>query len=255
MSSAIVTGGASGLGRAIAIALAEAGHQVVIADLRKTPREGGQPTDHLIRQQGRQAAFIETDVTDEAQVEHLVRSTFERFGPLGVMCNNAGVSGLFNSLVDTKADDFDRIFRVNVRGVFLGSKYAGRQLIEQGIGGVIVNTASCFGLVGYPSMASYCATKGAVIQLTRALALELAPHRIRVNALCPGTLETEMDREQREDPDAGTDITFRTPLATPDGGYVGTPTDQAAAVVFLASDAAQWMTGQCLVIDGGWTAV
>lgn len=255
MQGAIVTGGASGLGRAIAIALAREGYKVVIADVCEEPREGGPSTHEHIRSLGGEAEFVATDVTDEAQVIQVVEFAVQRFGPLSVMCNNAGISGLFEPVVDTNVDDFDRIVRVNVRGVFLGCKHAARQMIAQESGGVIVNTASCFGIVGFPTMAPYCATKGAVIQLTRSLALEVAPYQIRVNALCPGTLDTEMDREQREDLVAGDDLGRRTPLSTPTGSFFGSPENQADAVAFLVSDAAQWMTGQCLVMDGGWTAI
>ncbi len=253
--TAVVTGAASGLGRAIALKLAESGAPVVVADVREMPREGGLPTHLLIRQRGGQADFCSTDVSDEQQVAHLIDSTCARFGPLDIMCNNAGISEVLTTVVDTDMADFDRIVGVNFRGVFLGCKYAARSMIDQGRGGVIVNTASCFGLVGYPTMATYCATKGAVIQLTRTLALELAPWHIRVNALCPGTITTEMDRDQREDPGALEDMRIRTPLTMEDGGPFGLPEDQAAAVAFLASSAARWMTGQCLVIDGGWTAI
>ncbi len=250
-----MTGGSSGLGRAIASKLADTGLPIVVADVCETPREGGPPTHQAIRQTGGQAEFFRTDVGDEQQVQRLVEFAVERFGRLDVMCNNAGISEVLTQVVDTRAEDFDRIVRVNFRGVFLGCKHAAKAMVAAGGGGVIVNTASCFGLVGYPTMATYCATKGAVIQLTRSLALELAPEHIRVNALCPGTIETEMDKAQREDPVSKDDMAARTPLSMPDGSCFGTAEDQAAAVAFLVSDSARWMTGQCLVMDGGWTVI
>ena len=251
----IVTGGASGLGRAIAKRLSEGGMAIVIGDERDSPREGGVPTHEVIRNEGGVAEFCRTDVGDETQMRRLVEFTVNTFGNLDVMCNNAGVSELFSPVAETSLADFDRIVRVNFRGVFLGCKYAAATMTSQGKGGAIVNTASCFGLVGFPGMATYCATKGAVIQLTRSLALELASSGIRVNALCPGTLDTEMDRSQREDPASMADLNNRTPLPMPSGAFFGSPEDQAAAVAFLVSDTARWMTGQCLVMDGGWTAI
>jgi NAD(P)-dependent dehydrogenase (short-subunit alcohol dehydrogenase family) len=249
-----VTGASSGLGRAIAIRLAAGGREVVIGDERDLPREGGVPTHEAIRAAGGTAEFCRTDVGEEDQVRRLIDFCVGTYGSLDVMCNNAGVSGVFTNVADTALADFDRVVRVNFRGVFLGCKHAAARMLTQGRG-VIVNTASCFGLVGFPGMATYCATKGAVIQLTRSLALELAPAGIRVNALCPGTIDTEMDRVQREDPASMEDLKLRTPLLMPSGTFAGSPEDQAAAVEFLVSDAARWMTGQCLVMDGGWTAI
>lgn len=252
--TAVITGAASGIGRAIAVRLARDGANVVVADNRTEPREGGVPTAELITADGGSAVFIETDVTDEDRVRAVISASVRRFGTLDIICNNAGLSGLYAPITTTSIEDFDRIVAVNLRGVFLGCKHAASEMICRSTGGVIINTASSLGLVGYPGMAAYCATKGAVLQLTRALALELAPHRIRVNALCPGTVATEMDRDQREDPIAGEDTRRRTPFLLEDGGFACAPQDQAAAVAFLASDGARWITGTSLVVDGGWTA-
>ena len=253
--TAVVTGAASGLGRAIAARLASHGAAVVVADVLEEPREGGIPTADLITQGGGRARFVRTDVRLEEEVAAAVATATETFGSLDIMCNNAGVSELLTSVAETSMDDFDRLVSVNFRGQFIGCKHAARKMIEQGRGGIIVNTASCFGLVGYPTMAVYCSTKGAVVQLTRSLAGELGQHNIRVNALCPGTIDTEMDRAQREDAVAGADIDSRTPLLLPGGASACTPDEQAAAVAFMVSDAARWMTGACLVMDGGWTAL
>lgn len=253
--TAIVTGGSSGIGRAIALRLSEEGAAVVVADIREEPREGGENTAELIREQGGQAEFVRADVQVEEDVRRLVDFAVGQYGSLDIMCNNAGVSEVLTPVADTSLEDLTHIIGVNLIGTFLGCKHAARRMINAGRGGVIVNTASCFGLVGYPDMAAYCATKGAVIQLTRSLALELAPYKIRVNAICPGTVDTEMDRAQREDPVAGEEIRVRTPLLLENDEFACNPYDQAGAVAFIVSEEARWMTGSCVVIDGGWTAI
>ena len=151
-------------------------------------------------------------------------------------------------------EELNRILAVNVKGVFLGAKYAILQMIKQGRGGSVINVASNFGLVGTPEMAAYCATKGAVIQLTKVMAIEYGKYNIRVNALCPGATKTKINEEIRKNKRALEEWRRMTPLLMSDKEFLGEPEDQAYGAVFLASDESRYMTGASLIIDGGWNA-
>jgi 3-oxoacyl-[acyl-carrier protein] reductase len=241
----IVTGGASGIGRATALAFAGEGARVVVADLNEA---GGQETVRLIGEAGGEAVFAHVDVSREDDCERMVRTAVSRFGGLDILFNNAGIP-----MGPTPADAittelFDRIFAVNVRGVFVGCKYAIPVMRTRG-GGVIINTASTAGIRPRPGMLAYAASKGAVITLTKALALELAPYGIRVNAVAPVATDTPMlpvffgtgnPEEAR-----------RRFLESIPLGRLNTPEDIARAVLFLASDEAAMITGVCLEVDGG----
>jgi NAD(P)-dependent dehydrogenase (short-subunit alcohol dehydrogenase family) len=249
----IVTGASSGIGRAIAQAFAGEGAKIVVADVKKEPNEGGPDTASLINQNGGDAVFFQTDVVRTDSVEALIKATVSTYGRLDVMVNNAGIN-IIKRAIDMTEEEFDRIMAVNVKGVFLGATHAIRQMIKQGEGGSVVNTASNFGLVGCPQMSTYCATKGAVIQLTKVMAIEYGTYGIRVNALCPGATKTTINEEIRKDKGIMDEWRRMTPLVRPDGEFLGEPQDQANGAIFLASDESRYMTGACLIIDGGWNA-
>ena len=238
---AIVTGGSRGIGRAIAERLADEGAHVVIAALNE---EGGLATSRAISEKGGQAEFVRTDVTSRAEVELLVEHVLNRRGRINVLVNNAAVHDS-RSFCEEPEELWERMYRVNVLGVVLPSQTVVRHMKDAG-GGVIVHNASKAGVVGEPGHAAYSASKGAVIALTRAMAIELAPDHIRVNAVCPGPVMTDMLVEAvPEEADRRTLAEFA-PL-----GRVGRPEDIAAAVAYLASSDTDWCTGQAISIDGG----
>lgn len=238
--TALVTGASSGIGRAIALRFAEESAEVVVADVRRDPREGGTPTDELIAD----ATFLETDVSDPAEVEAAVDQTLATYGGLDVMVNNAGVYP-GNQPIETVAEaDYDRVLNVNLKGVYFGSQFAAEAMREGG--GSVVNISSIAGLVGFDGATVYAASKGGVTNLTRALAVELADDGIRVNAIDPGVVETVMTTQDARVVGSMTD---QIPL-----GRDGRPEDVAAAALYLASDDASYVTGHNLVVDGGYTA-
>jgi NAD(P)-dependent dehydrogenase (short-subunit alcohol dehydrogenase family) len=238
--TALVTGASSGIGRAIARRFAAAGADVVVADVRETPRKGGTPTHELIAD----AAFVETDVSDPSAVRTAVDRTVATFGGLDVMVNNAGVYP-GDQPVETVAEaDYDRVLDVNLKGTYFGSTVAAEAMREDG-GGAIINLSSIAGVVGFGGGTTYGASKGGVASLTRSLAVELGPDGIRVNAISPGVVETAMTTE---DTDAAGTMTDRVPLRRD-----GQPDDIAGAALFLASDDAAYVTGHDLVVDGGYT--
>jgi len=242
---AIITGGASGIGRASVLSFVEQGARVVIADVD----EGrAQETLERVAQlvgPGR-ACFQACDVSKEADVQALVQRAVREFGQLDCMFNNAGMPGAVGPVMDIEVEAWDRTFAVLVRGVFLGIKHAARAM--QASGGVIVNTASIAGLHAGAGPIAYSACKSAVISMTRSAAVQLAPQRIRVNALCPGLILTPLlDRGQ------DTDLASVLPGAQP-WPEVGTAEHIAHAAVFLASEQSRFMTGETLVLDGGLTA-
>jgi NAD(P)-dependent dehydrogenase (short-subunit alcohol dehydrogenase family) len=243
---AVVTGGGNGIGRATVLRFLAEGARVVVADLNE--QTGGE-TLELARQagHGERVRFVRTDVAREADVESAVERATGDFGRLDVMFNNAGVAGAFGPITHIDAGDWDYTFAVLVKGVFLGIKHAARAMKARG-GGAIVNTASIAGLSGGDGPQAYSAAKAAVINLTRAVAIELAPFRIRVNAICPGAILTPLIHRGNAD--------AMRPLLEkyqpwPDAGQ---PEHIAAAALFLASDEAEFCTGTALVVDGGATA-
>ncbi|KAL4954122.1 hypothetical protein BDW69DRAFT_205400 [Aspergillus filifer] len=257
---AIVTGSSSGLGRAIATKYAQEGAKVVCADLSPTARsheEAAITTHDLIVQNGGEAIFVQTDVGDAVQMEKLVKVAVERFGRLDVLVNNAGISIEARTpavLHLTDEETWDTTMRVNAKSVFLGCKYALAQMLRQephesGDRGWIVNISSIMGMIVGPENPSYCASKGAVSQLTRQIALDYAPHKIHANALCPGYIQTAIFKETAANLTPWEDLSRRHPLKGP-----GLPADVARMAVVLASEDASWMTGVCLPVDGGYTA-
>jgi 3-oxoacyl-[acyl-carrier protein] reductase len=242
---AVITGAGSGIGRASAIAFANEGACVVAADVNVA---GAGETVQQIQSSGGIADALGVDVTDPAQVEQMVKHAVDRFGRLDVLFNNAGLPQSFAAFEDSTDDLFDRIMSVNLKGVFLGCRAAIPQMKAQG-GGVILNTASTAGIRPRPGLAVYNASKAAVISLTKTLALELAPHKIRVVSICPVATDTPMlpgfigaadEAEAR--------MRF---IATIPWGRLNLPEDIARAAVFLASPDAEMITGTAFEVDGG----
>ena len=244
--TAVVTGAASGNGRAIARTCAEEGADVVVADIRREPREEGEPTDELIRTEtDREATYVECDVTDLADLTAAVDAA-EQFGGIDVMVNNAGI------ITDTPFFEVDetevqRLIDVNVKGAFFGSQVAAERMRESGSGS-IVNVSSTLGIIGSTSFGLYSATKGAVTLLTYSLGGTLAEFGIRVNAVHPGTIETQMNVE---DIDVLSGAESEELLGDVPLQRFGRPGEVADAVAYLASDRASYVNATSLVVDGG----
>lgn len=253
----IVTGSSSGNGRAIALAFAAEGATLVCADLRREPLPDGYDddvaTDVKISEAGGTAEFVEADVTSTEAVDALVARAVESLGRLDVMVNNAGIFTGVAPIVDESDENFDRTMAVNVRGTWLGCRAAFRQMLTQdvvdGNRGKIVNLASIAGVVGQSGLSPYSASKGAIINLTRALGIEGAEHRIHVNAIGPGYLPTAMVRPFLDDEEAAAGVRAIHPWPE-----LGSPSDIGDAAVFLASARSKWVTGALLMVDGGMTA-
>jgi NAD(P)-dependent dehydrogenase (short-subunit alcohol dehydrogenase family) len=245
---AIVTGAASGIGRATAVLLAREGAAVVAADLDEA---GVLSVVATIEAEGGRAAGVPCDVTVETDCRRLVETATTGFGGLDIVVNCAGIVRR-TSVVDTTEADWDRVMAVNVKAVFLLGKHAIPEMARGG-GGVVVNIGSGWGLKGGPRAASYCASKGAVVNLTRAMAIDHGPQGIRVNCVCPGDTDTPLLRGEAEQ--LGEDLAaFLVSSAERPLRRLGTPEDTARAVLYLASDAASWVTGAALVVDGGGIA-
>lgn len=244
---ALVTGAANGIGRATAQAFAEQGLKVVVADLDTA---GGEGTVALIREAGGEALFVPCNVTLEADVQSLMARTIEAYGRLDYAFNNAGIEIEKGRLAEGSMDEFDAIMGVNVKGVWLCMKYQLPLLLAQG-GGAIVNTASVAGLGAAPKMSIYAASKHAVIGLTKSAAIEYAKKKIRVNAVCPAVIDTDMFRRAYEaDPKKAEFAAAMHPV-----GRIGKVEEIASAVLYLCSDGAAFTTGHALAVDGGATAI
>ena len=241
---ALVTGGSSGIGRATALALAREGAKVVVADLNVS---GGEQTGHQIEQAGGESIFVDADVSKAGSTEAMVNRTVESYGRLDCAFNNAGVAR-GGSTVDCKEDDWDLTISVNLKGVWLSMKYELAQMLKQS-GGAIVNTSSAYGLAAAGGSPAYVASKHGVIGLTKTAALEYASFGIRVNAVCPGHIDTPMIERGMNDPERKARMLARHPI-----GRIGNPEDIAQAVVWLCSDAASFVTGHAMAVDGGWVA-
>lgn len=235
---AIVTGAASGIGLAIANTFILEGAKVVYADLNIGE----------VKLDGEKAVFVKCDVSKKEEVENLVNITIEKFGSLDIMVNNAGIGSL-GSVLDTPYETWDKTIAVNLSGVFYGIHLASKKMKEKGIKGSIINMSSILGTVGMVGAISYCASKGGVVQLTHAAALDLAPLGIRINAIAPGFIETNMTKGILQNDAFNNMIKMNTPL-----GYVGEAKDIANAALYLASDDSKYVTGTIIHVDGGWTA-
>lgn len=245
---AIVTGAASGIGRATAELLASEGASVVLADVDVTR---GEAAAEAIRAAGGGAVFVRCDVTSSADCAATVATAVERFGGLDILCNNAGIIRRAD-VVETSEEEWARVMAVNVTSVFLMSKHVIPVMVAGG-GGAIVNTGSGWGLKGGDRAASYCASKGAVVNLTRAMAIDHGPQNIRVNCVCPGDTDTAMLREEARQLGAD-EQSFLAGSAERPLARLGTPADIARAMLFLVTDGSAWVTGTTLVVDGGGLA-
>lgn len=243
---ALVTGAAAGIGRATALAFAEQGLKVVAADL---DAEGAAATVAMIRAAGGQALCVQCDVSRDADVQRMVETAVEAFGRIDYAFNNAGIEIEKGRLAEGSEAQFDAIMGVNVKGVWLCMKYQLPVMLAQG-GGAIVNTASVAGLGAAPKMSIYAASKHAVIGLTKSAAIEYAKKNIRVNAVCPAVIDTDMFRRAHEaDPRKAEFAAALHPV-----GRIGTVEEVASAVLYLCSDGAAFTTGHSLAVDGGVTA-
>jgi len=245
---ALVTGGASGIGRAMALLFAAEGAAVSVVDLDE---DAGQAVVKELLDRGERAIFVHCDVTRADDCQQAVEQTVATFGGLDILLNNAGIIRR-TTILDISEEEWDLVMAVNVKSVFLMSKCTIPVMVHSG-GGAIVNTASGWGLVGGHNAVSYCASKGAVVNMTRAMALDHGPQNIRVNCICPGDTDTPMLRNEAQQ------------LGLPDGQFLaeaaerplqrmGRPEDIAQAALYLASDAASFVTGTALVVDGGGLA-
>lgn len=239
---AIVTGAGSGIGKATALLFAREGARVVVAD-----HSGAE--DETAREIGDAALAVHADVSRSADVQAMITAATDRFGRLDILFNNAGTEGAQGATTDSSEEEFDRVIAVNLKGVYLGMKYAIPAMLAGG-GGSIINNASIAGLVGFPGAGAYCASKGGVIQLTKVAALEYATQGLRVNAVCPGVIWTPMvARAAGESEEARAQFAQMEPV-----GRMGQPEEVAALVLFLAADESSFVTGTALPVDGGFVA-
>lgn len=241
----LVTGGGSGIGRAACLAFAARSACIAVCDISE---DGGRETVRMVRDAGGEAEFFAVDVTDEDQVKDMIDAVVERFGGLHMAYNNAGVEGMRVRLHETPTEHWRKVMSVNVDGIFFCMKYELAHMVAHG-GGAIVNASSTFGLAGGAG-GPYPASKHAVVGLTKSVALDYALDGIRVNSVHPGAIETPMIERLRDDPVLGAALESMHPM-----GRMGEPEEIAAAVIWLCSDAASFVTGHTMVIDGGNLAV
>jgi NAD(P)-dependent dehydrogenase (short-subunit alcohol dehydrogenase family) len=241
--TAVITGGGTGIGKGIALLFAKEGAQVVVSGRRKEPLE---ETVLEIETAGGKALAISTDVSQMTQVQQLVEQTVQTFGAVDILVNNAGVYIAHDTLEMTD-EEWNMVMSVDLKGVWHAAQAVIPQMLKQGKG-KIINISSIAGLIGFEQSAAYCAAKGAVVNLTREMALDYAPKKIYVNGIAPGLIDTDMTKFVLTD--AATKKTFldKTPV-----GRIGLPQDIAYAAVYLASDESDFMVGQTMVVDGGWT--
>lgn len=245
-SVALVTGAAHGIGRATALAFARAGADVMVADVHD---EDGERVVSEIEALGRRAAYAHCDVADPHSVSALMEKLDSTFGRLDYACNNAGIEGEQAPTADSPLENFDRVISVNLRGVFICMK-AELAAMADNEAGAIVNMASVAGLIGFPGLPAYCASKGGVVQLTKTAAVEYAERNIRVNAVCPGAVQTDMiDRITGKEAETVEQFRALHPM-----NRFASPEEIADTVVWLCSSGAGFVTGQALAVDGGLVA-
>ncbi len=240
---AVVTGAGSGIGRAIVERYYAEGAKVVVADI-----SGKQ--DEVARALGDRALAVRADVTSSADIRAMFKATVDRFGGIDILCNNAGIDGEMHLIADFDEDAYDRVMAINLRGVFLGIKYA-IPLMKQRGGGSIINIASTAGITATPGLGVYGATKAGVMQLSRSAAVEYAADKIRVNAICPAMIETPLvSNLLKSNPDDAARVLSMTPM-----GRVGQPSEVANVALFLASADSSYVTGVSLPVDGAYTVI
>lgn len=239
---AIVTGAARGIGRAIALRFGQEGASVAVVDLREAE---GHETVQLIEAAGSQAMFIHTDVSDQDQVQAMVDTVVRQWGAIHILVNNAGICP-FEDFLEMGEDLWDQVLNVNLKGYFLCSQAVAKVMVEQGVKGRIIAVSSISSEFGGSSQAHYCASKAGINLLVKSMAISLGPHGITCNAVLPGTVETDINRDALADPAARDYWSKRAPL-----GRLGQPEDIAGPVLFFASDDSAWCTGSMLVVDGG----
>ena len=242
----IVVGGSKGIGKNIALAFAKLGSDVVITgrnveDLRKTTEE--------LEEFNSNCFYLKADIQNVSEVYNMIDSACSRLGRIDVLVNNAGIN-IPKPALEVSEEDWDSVLDTNLKGTFFCSQRAGKHMINEGIEGRIINIVSQMAFVGYIKRAAYCSSKGGAVQLTKALAIEWAKHQIKVNAVAPTFIETDLTRTMFKDQDFYQDVISRIPL-----GKMAKPDDVTGAVLFLASDLANFITGETIRVDGGWTAI
>jgi NAD(P)-dependent dehydrogenase (short-subunit alcohol dehydrogenase family) len=239
--TAIVTGASSGIGLAIAKLFLQEGANVVFSDINEE-----QGTE-IVSELGESASFQKCDVSKSEEVYKLIEDTVSKYGKLDVMVNNAGIGGLGGTL-DCTNDDWKKVIDINLSGVFYGTSAAAKAMKATQTEGSIINMTSILGIVGFPNAIAYTSAKGGVSNLTRSSAQDLAQLKIRVNAIAPGFIKTNMTKDYLENEEFNNMVKANTPL-----GYTGDPDDIANAALYLASDESKYVTGIILPVDGGWT--
>jgi NAD(P)-dependent dehydrogenase (short-subunit alcohol dehydrogenase family) len=243
----VVTGAAAGIGKASALLFGKEGARIIVSDVDS---DRGAGTARQIKDQGGEAQFVRADVSRPSDVERLVRETVGRFDRLDGAFNNAGIEGALASTAECTEENWDRTIAINLKGVWLCLREEIRQVLRQGGGGSIVNMASVAGLVGFEHLPAYVASKHGIVGLTRTAALENASRGIRVNAVCPGVIHTEMiDRITGRKPEVETQFVSMEPM-----GRMGRPEEIAEAALWLLSAASSFVTGQAIAVDGGLVA-
>ena len=251
--SAVVTGASSGIGKAIAVRLADDGFDVVLGDVRTDPIAGGETTEQVIRERGGSCVYIAADVSQQEDCDRLVETAVGRTGKVDVLVNNAAIAGAHSkALLETEPEDWDAIMAVNLRGPYLLSRAAVRQMLGQPLvgdaRGRIINITSQHGMVGAPGAVAYCVSKGGLIQLTRQIAVDYGPQGIMCNAVAPGKIVTGAPGDLSKTAEGLAYVQLRTPFAR-----LGRSEDVASAVAWLASEAT-YVSGTNVLVDGGWMA-
>lgn len=242
----LVVGGSKGIGKDIALAFARLGSEVVITG--RNEDDLSQTTEEL-RKFNPNSFYLTADIQNVTEIYNMIDSAFSRLGRIDVLINNAGIN-IPKPALDVTEEDWDRVLDTNLKGTFFCSQRAGKYMIQQRTAGKIINIVSQMAFVGYIKRAAYCSSKGGAVQLTKALAIEWAEHQIKVNAVAPTFIETDFTKTMFDDQEFYQDVLRRIPLGT-----MAKPNDVTGAVLFLASDLANFVTGETIRVDGGWTAI
>lgn len=237
---AIVTGSTRGIGRSIAELFLKEGAKVVIngTDQNKC--------DEAAKQLGKNAIGIKADISKSEEINQMIKKTIEKFGKIDILVNNAGIVH-FDPFFELSEDQWDKLMDVDLKGTFLCSQKVAKEMVKRGNGGKIINISSVAGFIGFPRLCHYCAAKAGVAELTKEIAIELAPYKINVNSIAPGIIETDMTKDMIKDTKSLKQLLSRIPL-----GRVGKPEEIAKVALFLASDDSSYMTGTTVFVDGGW---